>query len=140
MRTIARTAFAGLCLALSATSVHGQDEVPADLAYPGTVALSKNPAGEWIYRKFPSLMPLYTYGGDIPGSGKSTCNIGCIGPWPPVRAEAADTPVGNWTIIDRTDGRRQWAYKGHPVYMRYHDEINNPIGDGEEGKWHLLKP
>jgi predicted lipoprotein with Yx(FWY)xxD motif len=25
-------------------------------------------------------------------------------------------PIGDWTLIGRDDGVRQWAYKGHPIY------------------------
>src|SRR5262249_51625474 len=35
----------------------------------------------------------------------------CIQDWPPVLAGADAKPVGNFTILDRTDGTKQWAYK-----------------------------
>ncbi len=128
-------------LAVLAATANAQDSVPPELAYPGNVALSKNSNGEWEYRKFPSLMPLYFYDLDKPGSGKSECGDTCSGARPPLQVEGADDkPVGRWIIIQREDGRRQWAYKGHPVYLRFHDVVGAPIGDNEEGTWHLMKP
>lgn len=126
---------AGLATAAAA------QEVPPELAYPGNVALSRNSNGEWEYRKFPSLMPLYTYDLDVPGSGKSACGDTCTGARPPLTVVEDDAkPVGRWTIIQREDGRRQWAYKGRPIYLRFHDVVGAPIGDNEEGTWHLMKP
>ena len=139
MRTIAFAVFmlAGLC---AAGATRAQDSVPPELAYPGNVALSRNSNGEWEYRKFPSLMPLYIYDEDVTGSGKSNCGDLCSGPRPPLTVDEGANPIGRWTILQREDGRKQWAYQGHPIYMRFHDVVGAPIGDNEEGKWHLLKP
>lgn len=40
----------------------------------------------------------------------------CTQVWPPLYAAADATPVGAWSVVPRTDGRRQWAYRGQPVY------------------------
>jgi len=40
----------------------------------------------------------------------------CAQAWPPVVASADAKPVGNWTIVDRPDGRKQWAYDNWPLY------------------------
>ncbi len=36
--------------------------------------------------------------------------------WQPVRASALALPVGEFSIIHRKDGARQWAYKGEALY------------------------
>jgi len=36
--------------------------------------------------------------------------------WTPVYAPVLALPVGEFSIIDREDGKRQWAYKGDPMY------------------------
>ena len=36
----------------------------------------------------------------------------CVQLWPPAYAAADAKPVGKWTIVDRTDGKKQWAYEG----------------------------
>lgn len=110
---------------------------PDKLEHPGAVALSQSDKGEWIYRKFPNSLRLYVSERDEPG--KSNCIDGCSSAWPPVLTEQDDQPVGDWTPIIRTDGLRQWAYKGRPAYLRYHDTPENPSGDGIDG-FSLLKP
>jgi len=110
---------------------------PEKLEHPGVVALSQSEKGEWIYRKFPSSLRLYVSERDAPG--RSNCAEGCSSAWPPVLAAETDLPVGDWTPILRGDGRRQWAYKGRPAYLRYHDAPEAPQGDGIDG-FKLLKP
>lgn len=136
---ITRIIFAGLLMGAAATA-RAQDTVPPELSYPGNVALSKNSNGEWEYRKFPSLMPLYFYDLDKPGTGKSECGDTCSGARPPLTVEEGAKPIGRWNIIEREDGRKQWTYRGKPIYLRFHDIVGAPIGDNEEGTWHLMTP
>lgn len=89
-----------------------------------------------VYRRFPTGERLYTY--DRDPAGKSACNTGCSSAWPPVFAPADAVPVGEWTIIRRADGKRQWALKGKPVYTRFHDAPDTAIGDGLQGEWHVV--
>lgn len=48
--------------------------------------------------------------------GTSTCDEACARTWPPFEAPADARPCGYWDVIKRPDGRRQWAYKGYPLY------------------------
>src|ERR1700712_5998488 len=64
----------------------------------------------------PSGATVYTFDKDTAGSGKSACNGPCAQLWPPVAAQAADAASGDWSIVARDDGSKQWAYKGWPVY------------------------
>jgi predicted lipoprotein with Yx(FWY)xxD motif len=63
---------------------------------------------------------------------------GCASAWPPLRADKNAEAIGDWTLAPRSDGNPQWAYKGRPVYVRYHDAPDAPEGDGEDGVWHLI--
>lgn len=45
----------------------------------------------------------------------------CTDYWPPVYAAADAKPVGNWTILERNDGKKQWAYKGRALYTSFLD-------------------
>ncbi|MBM3515754.1 MAG: hypothetical protein FJX59_18880 [Alphaproteobacteria bacterium] len=50
------------------------------------------------------------------------CGIECPDSvWRPVIAADGDKPVGNWSIVKRTDGRPQWAYKGNMLYTNIRD-------------------
>lgn len=42
--------------------------------------------------------------------------MSCEQMWPPLLADAKARPVGRWTIINRKDGRGQWAYDGLVLY------------------------
>src|SRR4051812_18587388 len=61
-------------------------------------------------------MTLYTFDRDVVNSGKSNCNADCAVKWPPHMAAASAQPTGNYTVVVRNDGTRQWAYKGWPLY------------------------
>jgi len=45
----------------------------------------------------------------------------CTDLWPPAYAASAAAPVGDWTIIERRDGTRQWAYGEQPLYTSVRD-------------------
>jgi predicted lipoprotein with Yx(FWY)xxD motif len=62
----------------------------------------------------PTQMTLYVFDKDAAGSGKSVCNGGCATNWPPLMAPANAAPIGDWSVVMRDDGSKQWAYKGRP--------------------------
>ena len=86
-------------------------------------------------------MTLYTFDRDAMGSGKSACNGQCAALWPPLMASASDSGSGDWSIVTRDDGSRQWAYKGKPVYYWAKDaKAGDRTGDGVNNVWHLARP
>ena len=86
-------------------------------------------------------MTLYTFDRDAMGSGKSACNGPCATNWPPLMAAAGDSASGDWTIVVRDDGTRQWAYRGKPVYYWVKDaRPGDRTGDGVNKVWHLARP
>lgn len=62
-------------------------------------------------------MTLYTFDRDVAVSGKSVCNGPCAANWPPFMASEADKPSGDYMVITRDDGKKQWAMKGKPLYF-----------------------
>ena len=84
-------------------------------------------------------MTLYWY--DRDNSGTSNCNGVCANNWPPFHAAADAKPAGDWTIVTRKDGGKQWAYKGKPLYTFYNDaDPGDAKGDGVNNVWHLAAP
>lgn len=84
-------------------------------------------------------MTLYTF--DRDATGKSNCNGQCAQNWPPLMAAANAAPSGNWTVVTRDDGTKQWAYKGKPLYTWVKDEKPGDVtGDGVNNVWHLAQP
>ena len=86
-------------------------------------------------------MTLYFFDKDTAGNGKSVCNGPCAVNWPPLMAAAGDAAGGDWAVITRDDGGKQWAYKGKPVYFWIKDlKAGDRTGDGVGGSWRLAKP
>lgn len=80
-------------------------------------------------------MTLYTFDKDTQGSA-SNCYEQCAVNWPPLLADAGATAEGDFTIIDRTDGRI-WAYKGWPLYNWSKDtKPGDTTGDMVGEVWH----
>jgi predicted lipoprotein with Yx(FWY)xxD motif len=94
----------------------------------------------------PSGMTLYTYAADDTTPGKSRCSnipvreyseeqsglgmvpvIGadiqksCAAKMPPYLAAADASPSEDFGFIERTEGGKQWTYRGHPLYLSIRD-------------------
>jgi predicted lipoprotein with Yx(FWY)xxD motif len=86
------------------------------------------------------MMTLYVFAKDQPGV--SNCNDMCAKNWPPLAAAAGAKPMGDWTVITRADGSKQWAYKGMPLYTwikdsKPGDATGNGVGNGV---WKIAAP
>ncbi|MBU3621812.1 hypothetical protein [Polynucleobacter sp. CS-Odin-A6] len=86
-------------------------------------------------------MTLYTFDGDQAGSGKSTCNGDCANNWPPLLVDANATSYGDYSIITRDDGKKQFAFKGKPLYFFLMDKkADDRKGDpSPNGMWHVVR-
>ncbi|RJX30368.1 MAG: hypothetical protein C4516_10590 [Oxalobacter sp.] len=86
-------------------------------------------------------MTLYTFDKDAAGSGKSVCNAQCAINWPPLKASRYAKASGDYSIITRDDGTKQWVFKGKPLYYWIKDKKpGDKTGDGVNGVWHIVKP
>ncbi|VCU69660.1 Secreted repeat of unknown function [Pigmentiphaga humi] len=84
-------------------------------------------------------MTLYTY--DRDPVGQSACTGACAQNWPPLLAPSDAQRSGNWMVINRPDGRKQWAYRGKPVYFWSKDNApGDRTGEGFNGVWRLARP
>lgn len=87
----------------------------------------------------PNDMTLYTF--DKDSGGKSACNGPCASNWPPLKAAEADQASGDYTVITRDDGTKQWAAKGKPLYYWAKDsKPGDKTGDGFNQVWQTAKP
>ena len=49
--------------------------------------------------------------------------------------------MGDYTIVTRSDGTRQWAFKGQPLYYFTKDMKSGDVtGDGVGGNWKTVRP
>ena len=110
-------------IAFTACASMGMGDMPAKKAADGTFT---NAAG----------MTLYTF--DKDSAGKSACNGQCAANWPPLAAGAGDVGKGDWSIVTRDDGSKQWAYKGKPLYTWVKDQKpGDKTGNGvANNAWH----
>ncbi len=110
-----------LLVSVEPAAAQSESGPPFNAQHPADAALYKDEDGNWTYVSFPAGSRLFTYSGD--SAGESNCYQGCASAWPPlyVSDDRSSESVGHWTIIVRDDGREQWAYKGQPVYRRFHD-------------------
>jgi predicted lipoprotein with Yx(FWY)xxD motif len=92
--------------------------------------------GEYIVRDNDGFA-VYRY--DRDADGQSHCAGACSQEWPPLPAPAGANAVEGWSVIQRADKTRQWAYRGQPLYTRAKDTPGGAEGDGLGGVWHLLK-
>jgi len=84
-------------------------------------------------------MTLYIF--DRDATGKSNCDGACATKWPPLKAAADAKPSGDWTVVTRDDGGKQWAYKGKPLYLFAKDTRPGDVtGDGVNSVWHIAAP
>jgi len=80
-------------------------------------------------------MTLYTYDQDT--AGVSNCYDKCAVNWPPLFVQDGAAADGDFTIVDRTDGTKMWAFKGMPLYLWIKDtKPGDTTGDGVGEVWH----
>lgn len=92
-----------------------------------------------VYVMYQDHMSLYTYDNDQ--EGVSNCYGECAAIWPPALF-APDTKLGvSYSLIMRTDGTMQAAFRGQPLYLYSEDQKPGDLkGDGVGGVWHLARP
>lgn len=109
------------------------------LGLGASAAMAAEPArmagGVWVDS---AGMTLYTY--DKDSANKSDCYDKCATNWPPLKAGADAKAEGDWTVVDRTDGTKMWAWKGQPLYTFIGDKkAGDQTGEGKGGVWHVAK-
>lgn len=84
-------------------------------------------------------MTLYTFTKDQ--VGMSNCYDKCAENWPPAAAAADAAPDGDYTLVERKDGSKQWAMGGMPLYFWVKDQKEgDTTGDGVNGVWAVARP
>ena len=81
--------------------------------------------------KTAGMMSPYPPGLDLPELDK---RLSCAATWPPVLASDDAKPVGKWTVITRSDGKKQWAYDDHAVYTAIVDKVRGDVIGGTTGR------
>jgi len=80
---------------------------------------------------------LYTFDKDEPG--RSNCAGDCLKKWPAFIAKSEAGETGDFSLIGRTDGGRQWTFKDKPLYYFAGDQApGQRNGEGIGGLWHVI--
>ncbi|MBY0511202.1 MAG: hypothetical protein K2P94_13760 [Rhodospirillaceae bacterium] len=150
LRFLRATAFAALCVGATANAALAKGDDTPQLATPPGITvqlvgkitfgliigynLDRNQQFAYADAKG---MTLYTYGPDADAPGKATCVAACAAVWPPAIALPKSKPFGNWSLVTRDDGQKQWAFRGKPLYTYTKDtKISDVNGRGlDQGNW-----
>jgi predicted lipoprotein with Yx(FWY)xxD motif len=75
-------------------------------------------------------MTLYVFAGDTTPDPAA---------WPAFAAPADAKPVGDWSVVTRADGAKQWAYKGKALYRSAKDKAPGDSNGraAENGQWQV---
>ncbi|GAB4217786.1 MAG: hypothetical protein Fur007_20980 [Rhodoferax sp.] len=123
-----------LSLTLAATVLAGCSFIPKSFSLSSVPAQVKD--GVLVG---PTGMTLYSFDKDSADSGKSVCNAECAVNWPPFTATVIDGGSADFSIITRDDGRKQWAFRGKPLYYWMNDQKpGDRKGDGVNKVWHAV--
>lgn len=127
----------------------GMSPAPATAITPATspspaasngVYMTKTDTAKGMYMTDEKGMTLYTY--DKDAKGVSNCSGACLVKWPaygPGSTTMTNLPA-DVTEITRTDGTKQYAWKGMPLYYFAQDtKAGDVLGDGVLGVWHIVK-
>lgn len=103
--------------------------------YLGGAVMSADIGGKMVLTDADG-MTLYIFDKDQPGV--SNCYDSCAEKWPPLFADDMAAAEGEFSVVERTDGTKMWAYKSMPLYYWVEDMAPGDIkGDGVGGVWHL---
>lgn len=106
----------------------------------GNIYMSKTDPKKGNYMTDFQGMTLYTF--DKDSNGVSNCYNGCAQTWPPYTSGAVaqtNFPTGI-SVITRTNGSKQFAWNGKPLYYYASDvKAGDTNGDGIGGTWHIVK-
>lgn len=120
----------------STSSNSSSSQTPASSS--GAIVQTKNNASLGQYLADSSGNALYTNSGD--SSGVSNCSGSCVSSWPVYAPTSSSASLpSNVTIIKRSDGTSQYAYKGMPLYTFSSDSSGQVTGDGLSN-FHVAKP
>ncbi len=76
------------------------------------------------------------YASDADPAGQSKCDAACARTWPPMVAPQSVRPHGDWTIIERAPGVRQWVFRGKPLYRYALDSCARSLEGSDVPGWH----
>jgi predicted lipoprotein with Yx(FWY)xxD motif len=138
-----RFLIAAAAIALSTAPALANGHGGGDAPPPPKPATS--PAKVILTKQGPTLvdlngMTLYYYERDTTGK-TSNCNGKCVESWIPLSATADAKAIGDFTVINRNDGSKMWAYRYRPLYTSPADKAPGEAnGNATTLQWRIARP
>ncbi|MBD24176.1 MAG: hypothetical protein CMG46_04135 [Candidatus Marinimicrobia bacterium] len=87
-------------------------------------ALDKDAAARLVRERiaYTDISGMTLYFNDFDSDKVIFCVDECAIKWPPAAAPTYAKPFGDWSVVDRPNGSKQWAFKGKPLYT-YSEDI-----------------
>lgn len=83
---------------------------------------------------------LYRFDRDVAYSRVSTCTDRCTDNWRPYLAAPGARRVGEFALIERGEGQRQWVFRGIPLYRSALDRAPGEFrGQGADDLWRAVE-
>lgn len=102
---------------------------------PGQFVVEQNLVGRQL--TLVNGATVYTWDGDRPN--KSNCDDSCLKSWTPVLApEVGASSREEWSVIERTSGVKQWAYRGRPLYTYMADPGPGALHGQDIAGWNAV--
>ena len=79
---------------------------------------------------------LYTFDGDASRAAQG-CGDDCDARWTPVPAPALAAGIGDFSVVARADGSRQWAFRKRPLYSYSEDRLPGDAHGAVVEKWRV---
>jgi predicted lipoprotein with Yx(FWY)xxD motif len=102
-------------------------------AVPPAFAVKTNATGRIVVTA--SGYSVYTWDGDAPN--RSTCDSQCLrNEWVPISAGQSAVSQGEWSVIERSPGMKQWAFRSKPLYTHAVDHRLRSLEGSDVPGWH----
>ena len=140
-----RFVIAATVIALSTGHALANGHGGGEAASPPKAEATAAPAKVILTKQGPKLvdlngMTLYYYERDTTGK-TSSCNGKCTESWVPLAATTGAKAVGDFTVIDREDGSKMWAYRYRPLYTSPADKApGDANGNATTLQWRIARP
>lgn len=122
-----RTAITAALFSVAATAVFAAVPIKVETTPAGKILTDQNG------------MTLYRFAKD--SNGVSRCTGACAMKWPPMIATAGAKAEGDYGIMTRKDGKKQWTFRGWPLYHWVGDKAPGQMsGNNVKGVWFVLHP
>ncbi|MDY6947922.1 MAG: hypothetical protein SXG53_19620 [Pseudomonadota bacterium] len=76
------------------------------------------------------------YTSDADAANKSNCNEACLKDWAPVAAPQIAKSHGEWSVVERSPGVLQWAFRGKPLYTYRVEKRTRSMTGSDIPGWH----